>query len=69
MNEEQAATAMFETLQAIKRSLGREKAIGMTLGAVIGELLLTGGTKDQLDKLCTESWEQFAKAVNERQGL
>jgi len=64
MNEEQAATAVFGMLQGVKRAIGREKAIGMVLGAVIGELVLTGGTKEQLDALCTEAWYAFQKAVD-----
>jgi len=68
MTEEQCATAVYETTQAIKRAIGPERAVGMVLGCVIGEVMLSGGTKEQLDKLVTDSWNQFQAAQKAMKG-
>lgn len=68
MNDEQAATAVYQTIQTAKKHVGAEKCIGMVMGAVIGEVMLSGGTREQLVKLCEDTWLAFEKARDERAG-
>lgn len=68
MNEEQAATAIYGCVQSVKNAIGKEKATGMIMGCVIGEVMLSGGTKADLVKLLNDSWAQFEEAQKAAKG-
>lgn len=62
MTEAEAAIAIIQTVKASKEALGREQTMGMLLGFVMGEIQLSGGTKEDLDKLVNETWSAFLSA-------
>lgn len=68
MNEEQAATAVYQTIQTVKKHIGSEKTVGMVLGAIIGETMMAGGTKEDLLRVCGQSWDALQKMKDERAG-
>lgn len=68
MNEEQAATAIYGCVQSVKNAIGKEKAVGMIMGCIIGEVMLSGGSKEELVKLVDDSWTQFKAAQEAAKG-
>jgi hypothetical protein len=61
VTEAEAATAIIQTVRAAKATLGKEQTMGMLLGFVMGEIQLSGGTKEDLDRLINETWQAFLK--------
>ena len=62
MNQEQCALAVHQTIQTVKKHIGGESTIGMVMGAAVGEVMLSGGTKEQAIKFCEDAWEAFENA-------
>lgn len=68
MTEDQATLAVYSCAQSIKNALGKEKAIGLFMGCIIGEVMLSGGTKQDLDNLTGKFWVQFEEAQRAAKG-
>lgn len=62
MTDQDAAKRVFDIVQDIKAGLGTEKAVGVIMGAVVGEFMLSGGTKEQVHAYVDSAWDQFQKA-------
>lgn len=68
MTEEQAVMVVYGCAESVKRAIGQEKTVGLFIGCAIGEILLTGGSREDLDKFIDQAWAEFIREQKEARG-
>lgn len=61
MTEAESVIAVFECAQAVKKHIGVNQAVGLFLGAAIGEYVLEGKTKEEFLTMVGNTWDEFVK--------